>query len=200
MYSCCGSSENILYFNTLIYNEKNASDSFYNFWDNGIIGNYWDDYNGTDSDGDGIGDTPYFIPDGPNVDRYPLMEPIDNGPPEGPTIDGPPTGKAGEKYCVTVHATDPDLDDIFYLVDWGDGTTSSWLGPHYPCEPVYVCHEYRKGSYSIRAKVKDIYGFESDWSDLLQVEIPRFRVGYHPFLLRVFELFPLVERLLNLLR
>jgi parallel beta-helix repeat protein len=32
-----------------------------NFWDNGTIGNYWDDYNGTDINGDGVGDSPYTI-------------------------------------------------------------------------------------------------------------------------------------------
>jgi Periplasmic copper-binding protein (NosD) len=32
-----------------------------NFWDNGTMGNYWDNYNGTDINGDGIGDSPYTI-------------------------------------------------------------------------------------------------------------------------------------------
>jgi parallel beta-helix repeat protein len=40
--------------------------------DNGLEGNYWDDYNGTDSNQDGIGDTPYVI-DENNKDHYPLM-------------------------------------------------------------------------------------------------------------------------------
>lgn len=31
------------------------------FWDNGTIGNYWGDYNETDSNGDGIGDAPYTV-------------------------------------------------------------------------------------------------------------------------------------------
>ena len=41
-------------------------------WDNGSRGNFWSDYNGTDNNGDGIGDTPYTI-DALNVDRYPLV-------------------------------------------------------------------------------------------------------------------------------
>ena len=44
-----------------------------NIWDNGQTGNYWSNYNGTDSDVDGIGDTPYVI-DENNQDNYPLME------------------------------------------------------------------------------------------------------------------------------
>jgi parallel beta-helix repeat protein len=39
-------------------------------------GNYWSDYNGTDANGDGIGDAPYII-DEDSQDNYPLMEPWD---------------------------------------------------------------------------------------------------------------------------
>ena len=38
--------------------------------------NYYSDYNGTDGNEDGIGDTPYVIND-ENQDPYPLMEPIE---------------------------------------------------------------------------------------------------------------------------
>ena len=44
-------------------------------WDDGKQGNYWSNYNGTDSDHDGIGDTPYII-DVLNQDRYPLIQSI----------------------------------------------------------------------------------------------------------------------------
>ena len=57
-----------------------------NFWDNGREGNYWDDYNGADANGDGIGDTPYVI-DADNIDHYPLMAPYDI---ENDTIVLPP--------------------------------------------------------------------------------------------------------------
>lgn len=45
-----------------------------NRWDNGSEGNYWWDYEGSDSDGDGIGDTPYVI-EGNLTDGCPFMKP-----------------------------------------------------------------------------------------------------------------------------
>ena len=51
-----------------------SGDSYPNIWDNGYPsgGNYWSNYNGTDANGDGIGDSPYVI-DANNTDNYPLM-------------------------------------------------------------------------------------------------------------------------------
>lgn len=46
-----------------------------NVWDNGTKGNYWSNYNGTDQNGDGIGDTPYIV-DANNQDNYPLISPL----------------------------------------------------------------------------------------------------------------------------
>ncbi len=50
----------------------NASEPPHN-WDDGKEGNFWSDYNGTDSNYDGLGDTPYII-DSLNRDRYPLLQ------------------------------------------------------------------------------------------------------------------------------
>ena len=44
--------------------------------DNGSRGNYWSNYNGTDNDGNGIGDNPHFVYEN-NQDKYPLMNPVD---------------------------------------------------------------------------------------------------------------------------
>ncbi|AAM05893.1 TPA: PGF-pre-PGF domain-containing protein [Methanosarcina acetivorans] len=45
------------YFN----NTENVEDEYLNTWNSSEIGNYWSDYEGQDSNGDGIGDTPYVI-------------------------------------------------------------------------------------------------------------------------------------------
>jgi parallel beta-helix repeat protein len=72
----------IVYQNSLIKNNVQVSGcqcKTYNltetphYWDNGKVGNYWSDYNGTDANGDGIGDTAYVI-DPLDLDRYPLMQ------------------------------------------------------------------------------------------------------------------------------
>jgi parallel beta-helix repeat protein len=70
------SSNNTVYGNRFINNTRQAdsADSF-NIWDDGARGNYWSDYNGTDANGDGIGDTPYVI-DENNQDNYPLLYPL----------------------------------------------------------------------------------------------------------------------------
>ena len=85
-------NNNIIYLNSFINNTDNArSLASENIWRstepmlytyNGktyksYLGNYWDDYIGSDTDGDGIGDYPYVIYSD-NQDNYPLMKPIEN--------------------------------------------------------------------------------------------------------------------------
>ena len=73
-----GCPSNLFYHNDFISNKRNANDDSRNFWDNGSQGNYWSNYMGQDNNSDGIGDTPYLIPDNGNQDNYPLMHPFEN--------------------------------------------------------------------------------------------------------------------------
>jgi parallel beta-helix repeat protein len=72
-----GSSNNHIYQNNFINNTVQAYlyEGTVNVWDNGSVGNYWSDYNGSDWNWDGIGDTPYVI-DENNKDNYPLLYPL----------------------------------------------------------------------------------------------------------------------------
>ncbi|MBE3123107.1 MAG: right-handed parallel beta-helix repeat-containing protein [Thermoplasmata archaeon] len=66
------SSSNMFSDNDFTGNGKNAQDSSINSWSSNGQGNYWEDYNKYDNNSDGIGDTPYAIPGGNNIDEYPL--------------------------------------------------------------------------------------------------------------------------------
>lgn len=86
-----GAVNNTFYGNTFAANcSVRVNDAGTTFWDNGTIGNYWNDYNGTDSNGDGVGDSPYVITGVKwdndvrgdvsfvaGQDNYPLMAPYD---------------------------------------------------------------------------------------------------------------------------
>ncbi len=67
---------NLLYNNSFVGNKIQAKNDGYNTeWDNGYIGNYWDDYLGKDPDDNGIGDTPYSGITGiiGSQDNYPIL-------------------------------------------------------------------------------------------------------------------------------
>lgn len=72
-----GSENNKIYHNNFIGNTIHATAQYgkANTWSHGEppSGNYWDNYTGWDSNGDGIGQTTYDIVGDENADRYPLM-------------------------------------------------------------------------------------------------------------------------------
>jgi len=171
---CCSSEDNKLYHNNLINNSlNNGYDECNNFWDNDYPsgGNFWDDYAGVDVDGDGIGDTPYPISGGINEDRYPLMKPY--GSPEAPIIKGPANGRVGKKYYYTFECINPGEDNIYYYIDWDDGTNSGWLGPYESGLMINLSHSWKKQDvYIIKAKSKNTKDLESDWGEK-EINIPR---------------------------
>jgi parallel beta-helix repeat protein len=70
------SNSNIVYLNNFIQNTNQVNFDVPTLtftWDNGAEGNYWSDYKGNDSNGDGIGETPYII-NAKNRDNYPFMK------------------------------------------------------------------------------------------------------------------------------
>ncbi len=75
VYLWQNSRSNSVYLNNFWKNDEDAIDEDNNTWDNGVKGNYWDDHRSTDTNNDGILDTPYQISE-TAMDRYPLKNMI----------------------------------------------------------------------------------------------------------------------------
>ena len=78
-------------------------------------------------------------------------------PPSKPAIAGPRMVVPGEVCNYKFVSTDVDGDDLFYLIDWGDGTVEEWIGPYPEGEVITIQHTYsgRNKPLIIRAKAKD---------------------------------------------
>ncbi len=95
-----------------------------------------------------------------------------NDPPMAPSISGPSNGLKGVPYNYTVVTTDPDGDDVYYYVAWGDGTNSGWIGPFPSGMMVTLNHTWSgQGAYTIKAKAKDTHNLESSWTPLVMTII-----------------------------
>lgn len=95
-----------------------------------------------------------------------------NQPPTMGNISGPLYGRPGVNYTFCITVNDPEGDNVFCLWDWGDGTESGWLGPYASGAEICVTHAWsNEGSFSIRVKVKDEYGAESEWSETFSIII-----------------------------
>ena len=96
-----------------------------------------------------------------------------NNPPDNPMVSGTINGKKGVYYEYTISGLDPEDNPVFYFVDWGDGSNSSWRGPFASGETLILRHSWdAMGSYTIKARAMDVFGAESDWT-ILPITMPK---------------------------
>jgi len=117
-------------------------------------------------------------------------------PPDTPSIIGPTKCKRGRSYNYTIVASDSDGGNLYYYINWYDGS-QDLIGPYPAGEEITVSHCWNYSHvYIVEVKAIDEADFESDWA-YLEVRVPRTRTyTYH----RMFERFPILERLLSLFR
>ena len=98
--------------NTFMANAIHVLDeSMNNFWNNTEIGNFWDNYTGTDTNYDGIGDQPHIFSGG--IDYLPIY----NAVPQIDIISPLNDTQVGQHApSFTVLVIDSDIDTIWYVI------------------------------------------------------------------------------------
>jgi hypothetical protein len=92
---------------------------------------------------------------------------VENVPPETPIIQGPAKAKIGENIEYKIKSNDPEGEDIYYLIEWGDNNIEEWFGPYESGSELIVDHIWNNtGNYLIKVKAKDINNHESDWGTI----------------------------------
>ncbi|MFH1101953.1 MAG: hypothetical protein V1726_07970 [Methanobacteriota archaeon] len=94
----------------------------------------------------------------------PLKKPI--GPTQG-NVD------VTYEFSAVLRAIAEQIRDQYYILwSWGDTTMSDWLGPYSSGNTVYTSHVWSSaGDYTVRVKLRDMFGHESPWSTPLIVAI-----------------------------
>ena len=125
-----------------------------------------------------------------------LVIPNENAP-NTPEITGPSNGKTGEELQYTFVTTDPNGDDVYYYIEWGDGTNTGWIGPYSSGEEVTESHSWSsQGAYTISAKAKDTDENEG-LSGIFTINIPRNKYVFSNFISRYIERLPILLPLLQ---
>jgi hypothetical protein len=122
----------------------------------------------------------------------------ENNKPETPSKpSGPTNGLLGVEYDYNSNATDSDGDLLSYCFSWGDEnvTLTNWINSG---ETVTTSYSWnRRGIYNIRVRARDECGFISEWSNPLEVTMPRNKINQNNLFLQFIERFLLLNLLLQ---
>lgn len=146
-------------------------------------------------------DVSWNSPSGPpEVELLVIMD-VENRAPEKPLMPfgGNITMKTGVEYEFTTSTTDPNGHKIWYFFDWGDETNSGWIGPYDSGKPATAFHRWGEvGVYIIKAKARDYYNAESEWSDDRLGILPKVKSidNTNLMLFRLIELFSILKYLI----
>jgi len=120
---------------------------------------------------------------------------IASSPPNPPIIYGPASGKTGVSYNYNFVTSDPEGDDVYYRIIWGDGfPVTEWIGPYHSGQLIIVSHTFLEtGTFIIQCQAKDTYNALSNWGQLdvimpvsTSINLPLF----HRLIEKLFERFP----------
>jgi hypothetical protein len=125
-----------------------------------------------------------------------------NQAPNTPSLQGESMGEVGIPYEYIFFTKDPEGDNVYYSINWSDGTPETSIGPFSSGDQAKATHTWSvKGIYVIKAKSRDIYDAESDWGTLSVIMPYSYNISLIQFWNQLFErflnAFPLVRQLLG---
>ena len=117
-----------------------------------------------------------------------------NNKPEPPSITGINTIQINQPYTFQFNTQDPENNHVSYLIDWGD-TNTIYESEFNPSNQTYtINHTWStEGSYTLRAKAKDIWGEESNWT-YHEISVQKSRI-YYLITTLLEQVFPLIKQL-----
>lgn len=124
----------------------------------------------------------------------------ENKPPTITKIIGITEGKINTFYNYTFYSTDPNGDDLYYMIHWGDGTVFNWLGPYKSGEEItisycfFIMPNMRYDEFVISARAKDICNECGEWGHL------RVFISSNKIISNNFEKFKFVNNWLNIIK
>lgn len=73
-------------------------------------------------------------------------------------VTGPNSGRPNINYNFNFSAVDPQGDDFYLYVNWGDKTYTNWLGPYNTGDVIQLNHSFpEQKNYTIKARANDTY-------------------------------------------
>jgi len=126
----------------------------------------------------------------------------DNYAPSKPKITGPIKCEPLLQYNFTFKSTDPEGEDIYFYIDWGDGINTGWIGPYASDTELTLNHSWDiKKKFEIKARAKDVNGDVSEWSYHI-INQPRAKNTNYSVFLKLLEqfqkAFPIIRYILGL--
>jgi hypothetical protein len=111
--------------------------------------------------------------------------------------------KPNKEYSFTVSATEPEGENVFYRINWGDETTTDWVGPYPPGEEQTFTHTWTITTpftpIVISVSAKDTNGNKCKTDGFAGGLLPR-NIQKSGILLKIIHYFQEHHPLLNLLK
>lgn len=112
---------------------------------------------------------------------------IGNEAPIVPIITGETNGEVDIDYEYSIISSDPEEDNLYFDILWGDGLEITDFGPYESGAELRMTHSWgKKGSYTIKARACDGFGACSDWGEL-KISMPKY--NYFNLNINIFKLF-----------